>query len=201
MPTLRAASRSFAAPACRSQRCSSRSRRASALPRSSQTLPNFRPHRRANLAARGTQPRCRPGAAPRRRMIRRRVLLDENLPVRLRLWLPGVEATTVELWVGKAHGTETWSDLLKRAVRSPGNGRSSIGAGTAQLGTARMRSCHFERPEATVGSGRSDRGGMPSGPTGPGRDRACLMGPASTRSPRRDRGEEHRPAHRREAYR
>ena len=52
-------------------------------------------------------------------MIRRRVLLDENLPVRLRLWLPGVEAATVEFmgWKGARNGD--WSDLLKPSGSQP----------------------------------------------------------------------------------
>ena len=39
-------------------------------------------------------------------MSRRRVLLDENLPVRLRLWLPDIDATTVEFmgWKGVRNG-------------------------------------------------------------------------------------------------
>jgi predicted nuclease of predicted toxin-antitoxin system len=39
-------------------------------------------------------------------MNRRRVLLDENLPVRLRQWLTDVEATTVEFmgWKGARNG-------------------------------------------------------------------------------------------------
>ena len=43
----------------------------------------------------------------------RRVLLDENLPVRLRLWLPaGIEAVTVEFmgWKGSRNG-----ELVRRA--------------------------------------------------------------------------------------
>ena len=43
---------------------------------------------------------------------RRRVLLDENLPTRLRLWLPSVEAVSVEFmgWKGVRNG-----DLIRRA--------------------------------------------------------------------------------------
>jgi predicted nuclease of predicted toxin-antitoxin system len=43
---------------------------------------------------------------------RRRVLLDENLPVQLRRWLPGVEAVTAEFmgWKGVRNG-----DLMRRA--------------------------------------------------------------------------------------
>jgi predicted nuclease of predicted toxin-antitoxin system len=42
----------------------------------------------------------------------RRVLLDENLPLRLRRWLPGVEAVTVEFmgWKGVRNG-----ELVRRA--------------------------------------------------------------------------------------
>jgi hypothetical protein len=47
-------------------------------------------------------------------MSRRRVPLDENLPVRLRQWLPDVEATTVELmgWKG------AWNGELVRLARA-----------------------------------------------------------------------------------
>lgn len=43
---------------------------------------------------------------------RRRVLLDENLPTRLRLWLPSVEAISVEFlgWKGVRNG-----DLVRQA--------------------------------------------------------------------------------------
>jgi predicted nuclease of predicted toxin-antitoxin system len=36
----------------------------------------------------------------------RRILLDENLPVRLRHWMPGIQATTVEFmgWKGMRNG-------------------------------------------------------------------------------------------------
>lgn len=43
----------------------------------------------------------------------RRVLLDENLPIRLRLWMPGVEAVSAEFmgWKGVRNG-----ELVRRAV-------------------------------------------------------------------------------------
>ncbi len=71
--------------------------------RDSRRLPDSRPHRRADLAARGAQPRCRPGAAPRGRMIRRRVLLDEKLPVRTRSRLGRTE---YDRRAGRLHGTD-----------------------------------------------------------------------------------------------
>ena len=45
-------------------------------------------------------------------MSKRRVLLDENLDVRLRLWLPGVEAASAEFmgWKGVRNG-----ELVRRA--------------------------------------------------------------------------------------
>ena len=45
-------------------------------------------------------------------MSRRRVQLDENLPIRLQFWLPSVEVVTVEFmgWKGVRNG-----DLVQRA--------------------------------------------------------------------------------------
>jgi predicted nuclease of predicted toxin-antitoxin system len=44
---------------------------------------------------------------------RRRFLLDENLPIRLRLWMPGVEAVSAEFmgWKGVRNG-----ELVRRAL-------------------------------------------------------------------------------------
>jgi hypothetical protein len=76
---------------------------------------------------------------------RRRVLLDENITVQLRLWMPRVDAASVEFmgWKAVKNG-----ELLRRAVagnvRGAGHCRPPARSDSALLDAACLRLSHLE---------------------------------------------------------